>query len=147
MSIFEGKVIAITGAASGMGLATAQLLASRGATISLADINESALQSAKDSLTTGKHIISVVDVRKREAVDSWIETTLKRLGKLDGAVNMAGIIRPTVPIAELSDEDWDLTFAVNARGVMSCLRAQVKAMSEGGSIVGCCHRCERLLTL
>lgn len=135
MSAFEGKVIAITGAASGMGLAAAQLLASRGATISLADINESALESAKDTLSPGKHMTTVVDVRKRESVDSWIQKTVQQLGKLDGAVNMAGIIRPTTPIAELSDEDWDLTFAVNSRGVMSCLRAQVKAMSEGGSIV------------
>lgn len=140
MSTFEGKVIAVTGAASGMGLAAAQLLASRGATISLADINESALQSAKSSLAPGNHITSVVDVRKRESVDSWIETTITQLSRLDGAVNMAGIIRPTVPIAELSDEDWDLTFAVNARGVMSCLRAQVKVMREGGSIVSICPR-------
>ena len=127
--------MAITGAASGMGLATAQFLASRGATISLADINESALETAKKSFPPGSHLTSIVDVRNRTSVDSWIERTVKQLGKLDGAVNMAGIIRPTVSIAELSDEDWDLTFAVNARGVMSCLRAQVKVMNEGGSIV------------
>lgn len=135
MSTFENQVIAITGAASGMGLAAAQLLASRGATISLADLNESALATAIQSLSPGKHITCVVDVRNRTSVDSWIETTVKQLGRLDGAVNMAGIIRPTTPIADLSDEDWDLTFAVNARGVMSCIRAQVKAMTAGGSIV------------
>ncbi|KAH8194815.1 hypothetical protein TruAng_011026 [Truncatella angustata] len=138
MSSFEGKVIAITGAASGMGLATAQLLASRGAIISLADINEAAVIKATASLEkpgVKDHIYSIVDVRDSSSVNDWIERTVQNLGGLDGAVNMAGIIKHAKPVAESTDEDWDFTFSVNTRGVFACLRAQIKAMSAGGSIV------------
>jgi NAD(P)-dependent dehydrogenase (short-subunit alcohol dehydrogenase family) len=64
-----------------------------------------------------------------------IEHTLQKIGKLDGAVNMAGIIRPAKPITESTEGDWDFIFAVNARGVFNCLVAELKAMSPGGSIV------------
>ncbi|KAI1638920.1 hypothetical protein F4809DRAFT_196413 [Biscogniauxia mediterranea] len=135
MSSFEGRVIAITGAASGMGLATAQLLASRGAVISLADINAGAVREATSSLPGDKHMYTVADVRDSSSVDAWIRETVRRLGKLDGAVNMAGVISPAVPVADMSDETWERNFSVNARGVFACLRAQIRAMSAGGSIV------------
>ncbi|KAJ5473186.1 Short-chain dehydrogenase/reductase SDR [Penicillium sp. IBT 31633x] len=136
MSSFEGKVVAITGAASGMGLATAKLLAGRGAIISLADINERALEEAVQSLpNSDKHISTVVDVRDSKSVDGWIQSTVDKFGKLDGAVNMAGVITPAAPITEETDDDWDFTFAVNTRGVFFCLRAELKAMKAGGSIV------------
>ncbi|KAJ6005143.1 hypothetical protein N7540_012942 [Penicillium herquei] len=135
MASFDGKVIAITGAASGMGLATAKLLASRGAIISLADINEAAVKSAQESLSGKNHIYTVVDVRRSEDVDAWINSTVEKLGKLDGAVNMAGIISPAQPITEISDETWDFNFGVNTRGVFFCLRAQLRAMKAGASIV------------
>lgn len=122
-----------------MGLSTAKLLASRGASISLADLNETAVQTAANELPTTssnqKHIATVVDVRRSEMVNAWIDNTVKTLGKLDGAVNMAGVITPAKPITETSDEDWDFQFAVNAKGVFACLRAQLRAMGEGGSIV------------
>ncbi|KAF4499620.1 ARG81-transcription factor involved in arginine metabolism [Fusarium agapanthi] len=135
MTSFEGKVIAVTGAGSGMGLATAKLLAERGATISLADINEQALKKAKASLPGDKHIYQVVDVGKSDSVDSWIKTTLGVFGGLHGAVNMAGIIAEPVFLTEYSDEVWDKMFAVNTRGVFNCLRAELRAMSAGASIV------------
>lgn len=91
-----------------MGLATAELLASRGATISLADINEEALRTAVQSLpNSSKHISTVVDVRSSKSVDDWIQSTVQKLGKLDGAVNMAGVITPATPIVEETDEHWD----------------------------------------
>ncbi|KAK2123757.1 hypothetical protein NOF04DRAFT_1373250 [Fusarium oxysporum II5] len=127
--------IAVTGAGSGMGLATAKLLAERGATISLADINEEALKKAKDSLSGDKHIYQVVDVSKSDSVDAWIQKTVDTFGKLHGAVNMAGIIAEPVPLTEYSDEVWDKMFAVNTRGVFNCLRAELRAMSAGASIV------------
>ncbi|CEI70633.1 hypothetical protein FVEN_g878 [Fusarium venenatum] len=135
MTSFEGKVIAVTGAASGMGLATAQLLASRGATISLADINEEALKSALNTLPGTEHIYQVVDVSKSDSVNKWIQKIVETIGKLDGAVNMAGIIAEPTPLTEYSDEVWDRMFAVNTRGVFNCLRAELKAMTAGGSIV------------
>jgi NAD(P)-dependent dehydrogenase (short-subunit alcohol dehydrogenase family) len=119
-----------------MGLATAKLLASRGAIVSLADINENGLKAAIESLTgSDKHIYTVVDVRHSSSVDAWIQSTVQKLGRLDGAVNMAGIITPATPITEVSDQTWDFNFAVNTRGVFFCLRAQLRAMTAGGSIV------------
>jgi NAD(P)-dependent dehydrogenase (short-subunit alcohol dehydrogenase family) len=118
-----------------MGLATAQLLASRGAIISLADINEEALKAVVDSLPGEKHIYQAVEVSKSESVNAWIQKTIDVLGKLDGAVNMAGIIAEPTPLTEYSDEVWDRMFAVNTRGVFNCLRAELKAMTAGASIV------------
>ncbi|CEF87572.1 hypothetical protein FGSG_11263 [Fusarium graminearum PH-1] len=135
MTSFDGKVIAVTGAASGMGLATAQLLASRGAIISLADINEEVLKSVLDSLPGNGHIYQVVDVSQSESVNAWIKQTIDKFGKLDGAVNMAGIIAEPTPLTEYTDEVWDRMFAVNTRGVFNCLRAELKTITAGGSIV------------
>ena len=124
-----------------MGLATAKLLASRGAIISLADLNEKALSTALESLLSSssneqRHMTQVIDVRDSKTVDAWIQATVQRLGKLDGAVNMAGVITPACPVTRMTDADWDFNFAVNARGVFACIRAQVNAMtSSGGSIV------------
>ena len=133
-----------------MGLATAQLLASRGAVLSLGDLNETALLAAVESLPHNssissssdqtkkkKHMVQVIDVRKSETVDSWIQETVRMFGRLDGAVNMAGVITPACPVASMTDAAWDFVFAVNARGVFSCIRAQVNAMKGGGSIVSC----------
>lgn len=119
-----------------MGLETARLLAARGASISLADVNASAVAEAAQSLEgEQRHIHTVLDVRDSKAVNSWIERTVQELGRIDGAVNMAGIIRPATPIASVTDEDWDLTMSINARGVLACLRAEINALSSGGSIV------------
>lgn len=122
-----------------MGLATAQLLASQGAHISLADLNDGGLRTAIATLpgsAESKHMHQIVDVRKTESVDAWIQATIDKFGKLDGAVNMAGVISKAAPVAEARDEDWEFLMGVNATGVFKCLRAQIRAMREsGGSIV------------
>lgn len=119
-----------------MGLATAKLLASRGAFISLADINTEALDEAIKLLERSEeHLISTVDVRDGSAVGAWIDNTVKKYGKLDGAVNMAGIITHASPLVDTTDEAWRRTFDINVQGVFNCLRAQIKAMGKGGSIV------------
>lgn len=119
-----------------MGFATAKLLASRGALISLADINEDAVKAAVKQLPSpDTHIWSQVDVRSTESVNTWIENTVQRLGKLDGGVNMAGVITPARPIVEETDENLAFALSVNTQGVFRCLRAELKAMMDGGSIV------------
>lgn len=122
-----------------MGLATARLLAASGAHISLGDINEEALHLAIASLpgSLTHHIFRVIDVQNAATVDEWIEATVEHYGKLDCAVNMAGIIPKAQPVTIVTEEEWDLTFAVNTKGVFNCLRAQIRAMEkgEGGSIV------------
>lgn len=119
-----------------MGLATAKLLAHRGAILSTADINVGALKTETQSLPgSDKHMYTVVNVRSSHSVDAWIQLTLEQLGRLDGAVNMAGVISPARPITEETDETWNFNFDVNARGVFFCLRAQLRVMGPGGSIV------------
>ena len=128
--------VAITGAASGMGLATAKLLAERGALISLADVNTEALDQAVKLLEQSeKHMATTVDVRNGSAVSEWISQTVAKYGKLDGAVNMAGILTHATPITDTSDDDWKRTFDINVHGVFNCLRAQIRAMGDSGSIV------------
>ena len=137
---FHNKVIAITGAASGMGLAIATLLASQGAIISLADLNENAMKAAVSHFdNSSRHIYTVVDVRDSKSVNSWIERTIKDLGKLDGCVNMAGIITKAAPIKDMEEEDLQFSLDVNTKGVFNCLRAQLRAMGMGGSIVSRVH--------
>ncbi|KND93035.1 Levodione reductase [Tolypocladium ophioglossoides CBS 100239] len=132
---FAGKVITVTGAASGMGLATAKLLASRGATLSLADLNEAGLKTAIESLPGDKHIYTALDVRKSAAVDAWIERTVKEVGQLDGAVNMAGVLTYSRKVVEETDEGWAFNMDVNSTGVFYCVRAQLRHMKAGASIV------------
>jgi NAD(P)-dependent dehydrogenase (short-subunit alcohol dehydrogenase family) len=143
---FQGKVIALTGAASGIGLATAKMLASRGAILSLSDMNESLLEAtAKDiSSAGGKVTPTVLDVRNRGAVEDWISSTVQREGRLDGAVNLAGVIGKQIGLAnieDIEDDDWDFVVGVNLGGVLNCMRAEIKAMGtpkeerKGASIV------------
>lgn len=126
-----------------MGLATAQLLAEKGARVSLADVNEAGLKSAIATLSRSKegvHTWHVVDVRSTESVDAWIQTTVNSHGRLDCAVNFAGVIRPAATVDESKDEDWEFVMGVNATGVWKCLRAQIRAMKRSGgtgSIVSC----------
>lgn len=117
-----------------MGLAITKLLASRGATVSIADRNEQSLHQAMKELSGSGHIYEVVDVTKSQDVDRWIQRTVKELGKLDGAVNFAGIATLS-RLVDMTDDEWDIPFNVNTKGVFFCLRAQLRVMKEGASIV------------
>lgn len=140
-SSMAGKVIAITGGASGIGLATAYLLASRGATLSLADVSDRGLEAASEAIKAA-HAVEILtfslDVRNPEQVNTWIQETIAKFGKLDGAANIAGVIPKSIGvggIAEMDAEEWDFVIGVNLTGVMHCMRAQMRAISDGGSIV------------
>lgn len=136
----QGKVFAITGGASGIGLGTAKLLSQRGATVCIADIDPAAMETAEEYFTAQKvpFMISRVDVSKRAEVDGWIELIVKEYGRLDGAANVAGVIgrvHGITAVDEMMDEEWDKIIAVNLTGTMYCMRAQLRAVVDGGSIV------------
>ena len=137
----QDKVIALTGASSGIARSTAFYLAERGAKLSLADVNAGPLREIADEIKR-THDVEViyfkVDVCNVDEVNAWIDGTVKAFGRLDGAANLAGVIGKTLgvnSVAECDEDDWNLNISVNLTGVMHCLRAQLKAVSDGGSIV------------
>lgn len=137
---FSGKTVALTGAGSGIGLATAHLLASRGANLSLADVNQQALDKVKADIET-RHKVKVLafalDVRDFDQVNGWITSTVQDFGKLDGAANLAGVVPKTIGKGFLAEQDlvdFDFVMDVNLKGVMHCMKAQLGAMKAGSAI-------------
>jgi NAD(P)-dependent dehydrogenase (short-subunit alcohol dehydrogenase family) len=143
----QGKVIALTGAGSGIGYATSLLLARQGAHLSLADVNPDALAEKVaeiEKVSTGKVFSTVVDVRKYEQVNSWIAKTVETFGQLDGAVNLAGVVPKGINkegVEDMSNEDWHFVMDVNLHGVMYCMRAQLQNMNLKGSIINAASIC------
>ena len=146
MAQLDNKIIAITGAASGIGLAIAKLCAQRGAAgLSLCDISKKALNKAVDEIRAinPNHCAvlgTVVNVSDSAAVDAWIKATIDKFGRLDAAANVAGVESSPqgkifVPIKEISDEHWKHILGINATGVFYCLRAELRVMGRGGSVM------------
>lgn len=140
MSSLEGKVYAITGGASGIGFATAKIIAKRGATVCLADIDTDAMKEAETYFSGQKtpYSLTKIDVSKKDDVEGWIGGIIKQFGRLDGAANVAGVIgkhHGIRAVADLEDDEWHKIIAVNLTGCMYCLRAELKNVVDGGSIV------------
>ncbi|RFU31805.1 hypothetical protein B7463_g4531, partial [Scytalidium lignicola] len=136
----QGKIIAITGGASGIGLASAKILSSRGATVCIADYNPDTLSQTEEHFNSLNvpFMASLVNVAKRAEVDAWIASIVEKYGRLDGAANVAGVIGPhhgVHKVVEIEDEEWDRILSVNLTGLMYCLRAELRNIADGGSIV------------
>ena len=138
---FSGQVALVTGASSGMGLATARAFAEQGASVALADINEDALRAANDELTSaGQQALAVVcDISDEDQVAALVDRTVATYGRLDMAFNNAGI---QVPPSDAADEPagiFERVNAINLRGVWACMKHELRQMREQGSgaIVNC----------
>ncbi|KAK7189617.1 hypothetical protein DPSP01_013440 [Paraphaeosphaeria sporulosa] len=143
-SSLTNKLITVTGAASGIGLSTARILARRGALLSLADYNKANLTKAHEelaSLSSPKNIISTpLDIRSTASVNDWISHTRKHFSRtIDGCANIAGFHPLWAPknIEEITDEEFDETIQINTVGLFKCLRAQLAPdmLSSPSSIV------------
>jgi NAD(P)-dependent dehydrogenase (short-subunit alcohol dehydrogenase family) len=138
---FAGQVALVTGASSGMGLATARTFTAHGASVVLADINEDALRAATAELTAaGHHALGVVcDVADEEQVAALVEQTVATFGRLDMAFNNAGIMIPPSDAADEPADNFDRVNAINLRGVWACMKHELRQMREQGSgaIVNC----------
>jgi len=138
---FEGKVALVTGAASGLGLATAKAFAEAGASVVLADINQKQVEAvAKELSGKGYKTLAVTcDVSDDAQVEAMVKKTVATFGRLDAAYNNAGIQNVLAETADSPREDYDRVMAVNLRGVWACMKFELQVMREQGSgaIVNC----------
>lgn len=127
-----GKVAIVTGAASGMGKAMALRFAEEGAKVIAADLNSEGVEAVvKEVVNNGGEAKAVaVNVSKREDVENMIDTAVETYGTLDILVNNAGIMDRMEPIGDVKDENWDLIFAVNVKGVMMATRKAMPIFLE-----------------
>ncbi|OJJ06607.1 hypothetical protein ASPVEDRAFT_32897 [Aspergillus versicolor CBS 583.65] len=138
----QGKVYAVTGAASGIGRATAKLISDRGGIVCLADVNRDALSEVEAYFASKtppvQYMVTQVDVSNKEQVEAWIAEIKAKFQRLDGAANVAGIggkDHGTKTVAETDDSEWNKIIGINLTGVLYCLRAQLNVIEDKGSIV------------
>jgi NAD(P)-dependent dehydrogenase (short-subunit alcohol dehydrogenase family) len=138
---FENKVALVTGAASGLGLATARAFAESGASVVLADWHEEAAQSAAKELVNKGHKTLAVrcDVSDDAQVEAMVNQTVTTFGRLDAAYNNAGVQNFLAETADTTREDYDRVMGINLRGLWSCMKFELQQMRKQGSgaIVNC----------
>jgi NAD(P)-dependent dehydrogenase (short-subunit alcohol dehydrogenase family) len=141
MISFEGQVALVTGAASGLGLATAKAFAESGASVVLADWNEKAVQAEAKKLSDQGHKTLGIrcDVSDDAEVEAMVKQTVATFGRLDAAYNNAGVQNALAETADATREDYDRVMGINLRGVWSCMKFELQQMREQGSgvIVNC----------
>lgn len=132
---FTGKVALVTGAAAGMGLATAWAFAEAGAAVVLADVKVEAVQAEAEKLIAAGHKALALrcDVSDDAQVAAMVERTVAEFGRLDAAFNNAGVMARIAPTADSTREDWDRVIGVNLQGVWSCMKHELQQMQKQGS--------------
>lgn len=131
MSELHGRVALITGAASGIGRATAERFAAAGATVVLADLRGAEAATATIVAAGGRTISQALDVRDAASCAAAVEAIVAQYGRLDILVNSAGISRGA-PFLETTLDDWQATLAVNLTGTFLCAQAAARVMVAGG---------------
>ena len=138
---FSGQVAFVTGASSGMGLATARAFAAAGAAVTLADVNDDALQAAQAELRGAGHRALAVhcDVADEQQVADAVAATVDTFGSLDLAYNNAGIQSPATDAADETAEMFDRVNDINLRGIWASMKHELIQMRQQGSgaIVNC----------
>jgi NAD(P)-dependent dehydrogenase (short-subunit alcohol dehydrogenase family) len=134
------KVALITGASSGIGRATAESFAAKGASVVLAARREDELATLANKIKDqgGKATFVTTDVSVGQDVGRMVTHALETFGRLDYAVNNAGVEGPFRSIVDLTDEEWDQVIDINLKGTFLCLKYEARAMlaaGHGGAIV------------
>lgn len=134
MGKLDGQVAIVTGAASGMGKAIAELYAKEGAKVVVADLNlegaEIVVKGIKDNGGESKAV--KVNVADAEDVNNMVDTAVQEYGTLDILVNNAGIMDGMEPVGNIDDKKWDLVFDINTKGVMRAMRKAMPIFLEKG---------------
>lgn len=138
--ILEDKVAIVTGAAMGMGEATAKLFAEAKAKVVIADFNEEKGQAVTDEINQsgGTAAFVKVDISKSEDVQQMVKFAVDTFGKLDVAVNNAALTPDDKPAAEFDEAYWDRLISVDLTGTALCLKYELQQMQKqgnGGSII------------
>ncbi|WP_448672901.1 SDR family NAD(P)-dependent oxidoreductase [Polluticoccus soli] len=141
MITMHDKVVLITGAAQGIGFATAKAFAEAGASVVLADWDEDLVNKAAARLTVGgyKTLAITCDVSDDAQVKAMVDKTVETFGRLDAAYNNAGIQNVLADASDQTREDFDRVTGVNLRGVWSCMKYELQEMRKqgNGAIVNC----------
>ncbi len=130
----ERKTALITGAASGIGLATARQFVAEGANVVIADLDPARIDAACREVSGGAgQVLGLrVDVTDRSSVDAMVSASLERFGRIDCLVNNAGITKDA-RLIKMSEQQFDSVLSVNLKGVFQCTQAVVPTMTEQGS--------------
>lgn len=134
MSDMKDKVALITGASSGIGWATAEAFAAKGASVVLAARREDELATLANEIKDqgGKASCVTTDVSVAQDVERMVAHTLETFGRLDYAVNNAGIEGLFAGVVDLPEEEWDRVLNINLKGTFLCLKYEARAMLAGG---------------
>ena len=135
---FTGKSVLITGAATGIGRATALAFGRQGASVAIGDVDVRGEDTAAAiTRTGGKAFYQRTDVRKAAEVAALVESAVSRFGGLHCAFNNAGILPPTLPLADMADDTFDDILVVDLLGVFLCMKYEIRHMLKagGGAIV------------
>ena len=137
--LLDGKVVILTGAAGGIGRASAMALAAEGARVALVDRNCEGLEALRDELAAAGHQAHALptDIAREDAVAEMVGRVLALHGRLDGAFNNAGLEQSNQLLHEIGEGEWNRSLAINLTGVFFCMKHQIRAMLEsgGGAVV------------
>jgi NAD(P)-dependent dehydrogenase (short-subunit alcohol dehydrogenase family) len=134
-----GKVAFVTGAANGIGRATALAFAREGASVVVADVSEQGNQETARLIEEagGRALAVRCDVTRAEDVKAALDKAVEAFGRLDFAFNNAGVEQATKAMADLTEEEWDRVISIDLRGVFLCMKYEIPLLLKqgGGAIV------------